>query len=95
MIGVALGAFAAKIYLRRRSNAEPLVAAYGLIAAGPLVFMVAVIVEYCPAAIWPFVILGEIALCLNWALVPKILIDCVVPNRRALASGQFLLISIR
>ena len=52
-------------------------------------FCVAIVVEYSPAAIWPFVVLGEIALCLNWALVPKILIDCVVPNRRAFASGQW------
>lgn len=87
VLGVALGSFLAKTYLRKKSNAEPLVSAYGLLLAGPLVFCVAIVVEYSPAAIWPFVVLGEIALCLNWALVPKILIDCVVPNRRAFASG--------
>ena len=45
-------------------------------------------------AIWPIVILGEIGLCLNMALVPKILIDCVVPNRRSLASGKLNLFRV-
>ncbi|XP_063725743.1 protein spinster homolog 1-like [Symsagittifera roscoffensis] len=94
VIGVVLGAFTARFFRRRTLNAEPLVAAYGLILAAPMVFMFAVIVEYNtigifsrPFSIWPIVILGEIGLCVNMALVPKILIDCVVPNRRSLASG--------
>ncbi|XP_063728586.1 protein spinster homolog 1-like [Symsagittifera roscoffensis] len=118
VLGVVLGAFTARFFRRRTLNAEPLVGAYGLILAAPMVFMFAVIVEYNTIgifsnhfrvkkseptiifnlqtnkirkksliAIWPIVILGEIGLCLNMALVPKILIDCVVPNRRSLASG--------
>ena len=87
--GVALGAYSAGILRSRYSNCEPLVSAVGVLVSAPMVYITLVVVEGSPMAIWPFVLIGEITLFLNWALVPKILIDCVVPQRRALASGEF------
>ena len=86
--GVVLGAYAAGRIRYRASNSEPLISATGLLVSAQAIYLILIFVRRAFLAIWPLVLIGETALFVNWALVPKILIDCVVPQRRALASGS-------
>ena len=67
---------------------EPLVCAFGLLFAAPMIFATLVVAENPSIAMWPFVFFGEVAICLTLPLVPKIIIECVVPHRRAFAAGK-------
>ena len=76
------------------SNADPLIAAWGLLFSAPMLFLILVLVEYHITAVWPLIFLAEVSLFMNWVLVPKIILDCTVPNRRAFAAGKYRYIRI-
>ena len=88
ILGISLGPLLSKWMQNRASNSEPLVSAFGLLSAAVLIYVTLVVVQSHILVAWPLILLGEVAVLLNRALIPKILVDCVVPHRRALASGS-------
>ncbi|KAH9503906.1 Protein spinster 1 [Bulinus truncatus] len=92
IIGVALGAVAARRYKRVNPRADPLVCAMGMLTCVPFLFFALYVSKFNTAATWALIFFGETLLCLNWAVTADILLYVVIPTRRSLAeSGQILM----
>ncbi|KAL4223098.1 Protein spinster 3 [Mactra antiquata] len=92
-IGVAIGAQSSKIYKRRNPRADPLICALGLLVCTPFLFFALVLSRYQTAVTWLLIFFGEVALCLNWAIIADILLYVVIPTRRSAAEAVQILMS--
>ncbi|XP_045841912.1 protein spinster homolog 3 isoform X7 [Meles meles] len=87
IIGVVLGAEAARRYKKVNPRAEPLICAYSLLAAGPCLFLALILARVTLLASYVFLALGELLLSCNWAVVADILLSVVVPRCRGTAEA--------
>ncbi|BFZ18159.1 hypothetical protein BsWGS_21198 [Bradybaena similaris] len=91
-LGVALGAESARRYKLVNPRADPLICAIGMITCTPFLFFALVLSRYNTVVTWILIFVGEVLLCLNWAITADILLYVVIPTRRSLAeSGQILM----
>lgn len=92
-IGVALGAESSRRYKKINPRADPLICAIGLLVCTPFLFFALVMSRYQTAVTWVLIFLGEVALCLNWAIIADILLYVVIPTRRSAAEAVQILVS--
>ncbi|XP_052269100.1 protein spinster homolog 1-like isoform X3 [Dreissena polymorpha] len=92
-IGVALGAESSRRYKLINPRADPLICAFGLLICTPFLFFALVLSGTQPAVTWVLIFLGEVALCLNWAIIADILLYVVIPTRRSAAEAVQILMS--
>ncbi|XP_032178617.1 protein spinster homolog 3 isoform X3 [Mustela erminea] len=74
IIGVVLGAEAARRYKKVNPRAEPLICACSLLAAAPCLFLALILARVTLLASYVFLVLGELLLSCNWAVVADILL---------------------
>ncbi|XP_022380469.1 protein spinster homolog 3 isoform X3 [Enhydra lutris kenyoni] len=74
IIGVVLGAEAARRYKKVNPRAEPLICAFSLLAAAPCLFLALILARVTLLASYVFLVLGELLLSCNWAVVADILL---------------------
>ncbi|XP_033112125.1 protein spinster homolog 1-like [Anneissia japonica] len=86
-LGVVTGTMGAQWYRRFNPQADPLVCAFGLIVGAPFLYLGLLLAPIVDIAAWGLILIAEILLFLNWALVPDILLSVVVPTRRSTASA--------
>lgn len=92
-IGVALGAESSRRYKKINPRADPLICAMGLLVCTPFLFFALVMSRYQIVLTWILIFLGEVALCLNWAIIADILLYTVIPTRRSAAEAVQILVS--
>nr|XP_023420780.1 protein spinster homolog 3 isoform X2 [Cavia porcellus] len=74
IIGVILGAEAARRYKKVNPRAEPLICASSLLATAPCLYLALVLAPTTLVASYVFLALGELLLSCNWAVVADILL---------------------
>uniref|UniRef100_A0A8C9P3M9 Sphingolipid transporter 3 (putative) n=1 Tax=Spermophilus dauricus TaxID=99837 RepID=A0A8C9P3M9_SPEDA len=87
IIGVILGAEAARRYKKVNPRAEPLICASSLLATAPCLYLALVLAPTTLLASYVFLALGELLLSCNWAVVADILLSVVVPRCRGTAEA--------
>ncbi|XP_006899858.1 PREDICTED: protein spinster homolog 3 [Elephantulus edwardii] len=87
IIGVILGAEAARRYKKVNPRAEPLICASSLLATAPCLYLALVLAPTTLVASYVFLALGELLLSCNWAVVADILLSVVVPRCRGTAEA--------
>ncbi|XP_006863537.1 PREDICTED: protein spinster homolog 3 [Chrysochloris asiatica] len=87
IIGVVLGAEAARRYKKVNPRAEPLICASSLLVAAPCLYLALVLAPSSLLASYVFLALGELLLSCNWAVVADILLSVVVPRCRGTAEA--------
>ncbi|XP_045149265.1 protein spinster homolog 3 [Echinops telfairi] len=87
IIGVVLGAEAARRYKKVNPRAEPLICASSLLATAPCLYLAFVLAPTTLLASYVFLALGELLLSCNWAVVADILLSVVVPRCRGTAEA--------
>ncbi|XP_011522027.1 protein spinster homolog 3 isoform X3 [Homo sapiens] len=87
VIGVILGAEAARRYKKVIPGAEPLICASSLLATAPCLYLALVLAPTTLLASYVFLGLGELLLSCNWAVVADILLSVVVPRCRGTAEA--------
>lgn len=92
-IGVALGAESSRRYKKINPRADPLICALGLLVCTPFLFFALVMSRHQTVITWILIFIGEVALCLNWAIIADILLYVVIPTRRSAAEAVQILVS--
>ncbi|XP_032178620.1 protein spinster homolog 3 isoform X6 [Mustela erminea] len=92
IIGVVLGAEAARRYKKVNPRAEPLICACSLLAAAPCLFLALILARVTLLASYVFLVLGELLLSCNWAVVADILLSVVVPRCRGTAEALQIMV---
>ncbi|XP_072163586.1 protein spinster homolog 1-like [Diadema setosum] len=92
-IGVASGTTLAQLLRRRTRQADPLVCAVGMFVGAPFLFIALELSDISVGITWTFVFIAETLICLNWALVPDILLAVLIPTRRSTGNAIQMLIS--
>ncbi|XP_070204332.1 protein spinster homolog 1-like [Littorina saxatilis] len=92
-IGVALGTEISRWYRKYNPRADPLTCAFGMLCCTPFLFFSLVMAKYSTPATWFLIFIGEVLLCLNWAVTADILLYCTIPTRRSTAEAVQILIS--
>ncbi|XP_063107072.1 uncharacterized protein LOC100729353 isoform X2 [Cavia porcellus] len=87
IIGVILGAEAARRYKKVNPRAEPLICASSLLATAPCLYLALVLAPTTLVASYVFLALGELLLSCNWAVVADILLSVVAPRCRGTAEA--------
>ncbi|XP_045381996.1 protein spinster homolog 3 isoform X2 [Lemur catta] len=87
IIGVIVGAEAARRYKKVNPRAEPLICASSLLATAPCLYLALVLAPTTLLASYVFLALGELLLSCNWAVVADILLSVVVPRCRGTAEA--------
>ncbi|XP_020041556.2 protein spinster homolog 3 isoform X2 [Castor canadensis] len=87
IIGVILGAEAARRYKKVNPRAEPLICAFSLLATAPCLYLALILAPTALLASYVFLALGELLLSCNWAVVADILLSVVVPRCRGTAEA--------
>ncbi|KAM5273502.1 protein spinster homolog 3 [Ctenodactylus gundi] len=87
IIGVILGAEAARRYKKVNPRAEPLICASSLLATAPCLYLALVLAPTTLLASYVFLALGELLLSCNWAVVADILLSVVMPRCRGTAEA--------
>ncbi|XP_012932211.2 protein spinster homolog 3 [Heterocephalus glaber] len=87
IVGVILGAEAARRYKKVNPRAEPLICASSLLATAPCLYLALVLAPSTLVASYVFLALGELLLSCNWAVVADILLSVVVPRCRGTAEA--------
>nr|XP_012634641.1 protein spinster homolog 3 isoform X1 [Microcebus murinus] len=87
IIGVIVGAEAARRYKKVNPRAEPLICASSLLATAPCLYLALVLAPTTLPASYVFLALGELLLSCNWAVVADILLSVVVPRCRGTAEA--------
>uniref|UniRef100_A0A8C6A1W9 SPNS lysolipid transporter 3, sphingosine-1-phosphate (putative) n=1 Tax=Marmota marmota marmota TaxID=9994 RepID=A0A8C6A1W9_MARMA len=87
IVGVILGAEAARRYKKVNPRAEPLICASSLLATAPCLYLALVLAPTTLLASYVFLALGELLLSCNWAVVADILLSVVVPRCRGTAEA--------
>ncbi|MBZ3877145.1 Protein spinster-like protein 3 [Sciurus carolinensis] len=86
IIGVILGAEAARRYKKVNPRAEPLICASSLLAAAPCLYLALILAPTTLLASYVFLALGELLLSCNWAVVADILLISSALRARRLDS---------
>ncbi|XP_046281043.1 protein spinster homolog 3 isoform X1 [Marmota monax] len=87
IVGVILGAEAARRYKKVNPRAEPLICASSLLATAPCLYLALVLAPTTLLASYVFLALGELLLSCNWAVVADILLSVVVPRCQGTAEA--------
>ncbi|XP_053908976.1 protein spinster homolog 1 isoform X2 [Cuculus canorus] len=87
VLGVAAGVELSRRLRSRTRRGDALLCGGGLLASAPCLLAALLAARRAPNAAYVFIFLGEALLSLNWALVADILLDVVVPSRRATAEA--------
>ncbi|XP_005399747.1 PREDICTED: protein spinster homolog 3 isoform X3 [Chinchilla lanigera] len=87
IVGVILGAEAARRYKKVNPRAEPLICASSLLATAPCLYLALVLAPTTLVASYVFLALGELLLSCNWAVVADILLSVVAPRCRGTAEA--------
>ncbi|XP_052799729.1 protein spinster homolog 1-like isoform X2 [Mya arenaria] len=92
-IGVAIGAESSRRYKLINPRADPLICAMGLLVCTPFLYFALVLSGINTTVTWVLIFFGEVALCLNWAIIADILLYVVIPTRRSTAEAVQILMS--
>ncbi|XP_070591318.1 protein spinster homolog 3 [Erythrolamprus reginae] len=79
ILGVVLGAEAARRYKKVNNRADPLICAMGLLSSSPCMYLAIMLAEKSIVAAYIFIALAVFFLSLNWAIVADILLYVVKP----------------
>ncbi|XP_054708578.1 protein spinster homolog 1-like [Uloborus diversus] len=91
--GVVLGSLSSQFYRKYNPRADPLICAYSMIAAVPLVFTACLIAASNTTLAYALIFFGVTLLCVNWVLVADIVLYVVIPRQRAMAEAIQITIS--
>ncbi|XP_041457140.1 protein spinster homolog 1-like isoform X1 [Lytechinus variegatus] len=92
-LGVGIGTTIAQLLRRKTDKADPLVCAAGMLLSAPFLFVALQFSDRSVGITWTFVFIAETLICLNWALVPDILLAVLIPTRRSTGNAIQMLIS--
>ncbi|XP_066491111.1 protein spinster homolog 3 [Tiliqua scincoides] len=85
ILGVILGAEAARRYKKINARADPLICAVGLLTSAPCMYLAVMLAQDSILAAYILIAFGEFLLSLNWAIVTDILLHVVKPQRQSTA----------
>ncbi|KAJ6655766.1 hypothetical protein lerEdw1_004819 [Lerista edwardsae] len=85
ILGVIIGAEAARRYKKINTRADPLICAVGLLTSAPCMYLAIMLAQDSIVATYILIALGEFLLSLNWAVVTDILLHVVKPHRQSTA----------
>ncbi|KAF8790718.1 Protein spinster like protein [Argiope bruennichi] len=74
-------------------RADPLICAYSMILAVPLVYLACITASPYTYLSYVFIFFGVTLLCMNWVLVADIVLYVVVPRRRSMAEAIQITVS--
>eukprot|EP00057_Strongylocentrotus_purpuratus_P001924 XP_003723489.1 PREDICTED: protein spinster homolog 1 isoform X1 [Strongylocentrotus purpuratus] len=92
-LGVGMGTTIAQLLRKKTDRADPLVCAAGMLLSAPFLFIALEVSDQQVGITWTFVFIAETLICLNWALVPDILLAVLIPTRRSTGNAIQMLIS--
>lgn len=87
IVGVLLGTGSAQFYRRFNPRADPLICAYSMLGAVPVVFFGCVLAYKYIALSYVLIFFGVTLLCMNWVIVADIVLYVVIPTRRSMAEA--------
>ncbi|XP_036975982.1 protein spinster homolog 3 isoform X3 [Acanthopagrus latus] len=87
ILGGCLGTVLSRWFSKKRSNADPLICAVGLLGSAPCLFIAIFVATASIPTTYVFIFLGEVLISLNWAVMADILLYVVIPTRRATAEA--------
>uniref|UniRef100_A0A671U5S5 SPNS lysolipid transporter 3, sphingosine-1-phosphate (putative) n=1 Tax=Sparus aurata TaxID=8175 RepID=A0A671U5S5_SPAAU len=87
ILGGCLGTALSRWFSKKRSNADPLICAVGLLGSAPCLFIAIFVASASIPTTYVFIFLGEVLISLNWAVMADILLYVVIPTRRATAEA--------
>ncbi|XP_054857808.1 protein spinster homolog 3 [Eublepharis macularius] len=93
ILGVVIGAEAARRYKKINAQADPIICAVGMIASAPCLYLAIMLAQESLVVTYIFIALGEFLLSLNWAVVTDILLYVVKPERQSTAMSLQLFVS--
>ncbi|BHF60870.1 Protein spinster 3 [Sparganum proliferum] len=93
LLGVVLGSFLGRKLRVFTSVAEPYVCGGGLLLSAPFVYASLLSPYFNFYLCMFFVFIGQLLICLNWALVADMTMSVVIPTRRATASALQMVLS--
>ncbi|XP_061460744.1 protein spinster homolog 3-like isoform X2 [Rhineura floridana] len=93
ILGVVVGAEAARRFKKINAMADPLICALGLLTSTPSMYLAIMLAQESIVATYIFIALGEFLLSLNWALVTDILLYVVKPTRQSTALALQIFVS--
>ncbi|KFM71846.1 Protein spinster, partial [Stegodyphus mimosarum] len=85
--GVILGSLCSQYFRRFNARADPLICAYSMLAAIPLVFVACITASSNTSVSYALIFFGVTLLCMNWVLVADIVLYVVIPRRRSMAQA--------
>ncbi|CAL1288409.1 unnamed protein product [Larinioides sclopetarius] len=91
--GVVLGSATSQYYRKYNPRADPLICAYSMILAVPLVYLACITASPYTYLSYIFIFFGVTLLCMNWVLVADIVLYVVVPRRRSMAEAIQITVS--
>lgn len=87
IVGVFLGTGSAHYFRRFNPRADPLICAYSMLGAVPVVFFGCVLAHKYIALSYVLIFVGVTLLCMNWVIVADIVLYVVIPTRRSMAEA--------
>ncbi|GIY48611.1 protein spinster homolog 1 [Caerostris extrusa] len=87
IVGVVLGLAASQHFRKINPRADPLICAYSMLFAIPLVYSACIVASSYVSLSYILVFFGVTLLCMNWVLVADIVLYVVVPSRRSMAEA--------
>ncbi|KAG8193917.1 hypothetical protein JTE90_011472 [Oedothorax gibbosus] len=85
--GVVLGSLFSQHFRKTNPRADPLICAWSMICAVPLVYAACLVASSHIALSYTLIFFGVTLLCMNWVLVADIVLYVVVPRRRSMAEA--------
>lgn len=92
-VGVGAGTSFAQYLRKFNPRADPLVCAFGMLTGAPFLFLGIFVAASNVVVAWLFILVAEILLFLNWALIPDILLYILIPTRRSTGNAMQMLMS--
>ncbi|GIY17650.1 protein spinster homolog 1 [Caerostris darwini] len=87
IVGVVLGLAASQHFRKINPRADPLICAYSMLFAIPLVYSACIVASSYVTLSYILIFFGVTLLCMNWVLVADIVLYVVVPSRRSMAEA--------
>uniref|UniRef100_A0A6J0V8G8 Protein spinster homolog 3 isoform X1 n=1 Tax=Pogona vitticeps TaxID=103695 RepID=A0A6J0V8G8_9SAUR len=93
ILGVVIGAEAARRYKKINAKADPLICALGSLTSAPCMYLAIILAQDSILTTYIFIALAEFLLSLNWAVVADILLYVVKPSCQSTAMSLQIFLS--
>ncbi|XP_069003082.1 protein spinster homolog 3 [Embiotoca jacksoni] len=87
ILGASLGTGLSRRFREKFPNTDPVICAVGMMGSVPCLFITVFVASVSIPATYVFIFFGELLLSLNWAVLADILLNVVIPTRRATAEA--------